>query len=182
MAPSAKFYIGQKIGMLTIINEEGRTNGFMRKFNCNCDCGKSIIKTTEQLTKQKSQSCGCIKMRSGKITQKPIPDYEDIKGEWWRLRIKSAKLRKYSWTITQEFVWNLFLKQDKKCYFSGESISFLENTASIDRLDNNKGYDPDNIALVHKHVNFMKQQLSPNDFYDWCEKITNNFKEKRTCY
>ena len=30
MAPSAKFYIGQKIGMLTIINEEGRTNGLRR--------------------------------------------------------------------------------------------------------------------------------------------------------
>lgn len=44
---------------------------------------------------------------------------------------------------------------------------------SIDRIDSNKGYTKDNVQLVCSAINFMKSNLSLNDFIMYCESVIN---------
>ena len=86
-----------------------------------------------------------------------------------------------------EYLWNLFLEQNKKCALSGLELILnprwshqkngrMENvqTASLDRIDNTKGYILGNVQWVHKQVNFMKGSLSENKFIEYCNLIVKN--------
>lgn len=77
--------------------------------------------------------------------------------------------------ITIEQVHALWIVQDKKCALSGVSIGFYDDrkthTCSIDRIDSLKGYTIDNIQLVHKDVNIMKNKFDNQYFISMCTKI-----------
>ena len=47
-------------------------------------------------------------------------------------------------------------------------------TASIDRIDSNKGYIEDNVVWVHKDINIMKNKFSKEYFLMLCKKIVEN--------
>lgn len=53
-----------------------------------------------------------------------------------------------------------------------------ENTASLDRIDSNKGYTKDNIQWVHKDVNKMKWDFSQPHFIELCKAVT-DYANKR---
>jgi hypothetical protein len=92
----------------------------------------------------------------------------------------SAKKRNLEFVLTKEELWQLFLKQNKKCALSGVELTFnsrnnkRDGTASLDRIDSSKGYTLDNIQWVHKIVNIMKQDLEEKDFFLWCKTIIEN--------
>jgi hypothetical protein len=89
-----------------------------------------------------------------------------------------ARLRKIHWSLSPEYLWELFLKQGRRCSFTGMELVFARNyrnnkmqTASLDRIDSAKGYIQGNVQWVHKTVNFMKQALNDENFIDICRKI-----------
>ena len=91
-----------------------------------------------------------------------------------------AKKRNLEVKITIDDIWNIYLKQDKKCAISGVSVSFptshkeymsYSTMASVDRIDSSKGYTIENIQIVHKQINMMKQSMSDRDFINWCRII-----------
>jgi hypothetical protein len=76
-----------------------------------------------------------------------------------------------------EYVWNLFLSQDRKCALSGIPIGFQDrsgSTASLDRIDNSKGYVIGNVQWVHKDVNIMKHTHSQDYFIGLCATIASH--------
>ena len=80
--------------------------------------------------------------------------------------------------LDAKFLWELFIKQNKKCALSGVDIVFSQTnrfrskgTASLDRIDSNKGYTKDNVQWVHKHINNIKMEFSQPEFFDWCKKV-----------
>jgi hypothetical protein len=81
-----------------------------------------------------------------------------------------------SFTITVQDIWELFLKQNRRCALSGVTIHFGEGdvkpTASLDRIDNSKGYTFDNVQWLHKDVNRMKNVFDQDYFISICRKIT----------
>jgi hypothetical protein len=102
----------------------------------------------------------------------------DISGRWWynhvtRERTQGARER-VPVTITIEYAWGLFLKQDRKCALSGLPLSIGNNRyndASIDRIDSSKGYEEGNVQWVHKHINFMKRTYSQDYFIRMCRLV-----------
>lgn len=46
-----------------------------------------------------------------------------------------------------------------------------ETTASLDRIDSNRGYTQDNVQWVHKDVNKMKMDLNQQIFVELCRAI-----------
>lgn len=91
---------------------------------------------------------------------------------------QNAIKRNIPFEIENEYLWELFLAQNKKCVLSGEDLTFTkkyqhgrnETTASLDRIDSNKGYIKGNIQWVHKHINKMKSNKSDDEFLNWCRK------------
>ena len=79
--------------------------------------------------------------------------------------------------ITLDVMWSKLEKQNHKCALSGVQIEFgkmtskIPTTASLDRIDSNRGYTVDNIQWVHKWINKMKMHLDESQFIEWCCKV-----------
>ena len=77
-------------------------------------------------------------------------------------------------------MWELFLKQNRRCALTGEELTFhskdhvCDGTASLDRKDSKKPYTIDNVQWVHKTVNFMKRNEDQTKFIEWCQKIVDH--------
>lgn len=114
-----------------------------------------------------------------KITKKPIPrlKHPNISSIIWANVLKGAKARSLCVEIEFDDIWQLYLQQDKKCALTGfdvyYSLIFEEITASLDRIDSNLGYTKDNIQIVHKDINRMKNHFSDEYFYKMCRAISN---------
>lgn len=103
-----------------------------------------------------------------------------VRVAWYNAFRTSALSRGLEWELTIEFVDALYEIQSGRCAFSGESIGWSirgwDHTASIDRIDNSKGYLPDNVQLVHKEINMMRGSLSAERFVDLCVQIADKVK------
>jgi hypothetical protein len=130
-----------------------------------------------------------IKRRTGYPTRDK--DKERLRKTFWRgyqevpktflCMIKAnAKERDIGLSITIEDIWDLYIKQDRKCALSGIPISFAKTqtaegkklqTASLDRIDSNKDYTIDNIQLVHKSINRIKMAVPQDEFIMLCKAV-----------
>lgn len=74
------------------------------------------------------------------------------------------------------------MTQNKKCALTGRKIVFVprgksinktrtETTASLDRIDSNKGYVVGNVQWVYKKINMMKQGYSQDEFILLCKEV-----------
>ena len=118
-------------------------------------------------------------------TNKKKRSSEEIKTCVWNnfiTKMKDNRGRKIDFLISKEYVYNLFLKQNRKCALSGVEIKFADTstlhskghtTASLDRIDSDRGYIEGNVQWLHKYVNIMKWKLSESDFLTWCSLIVN---------
>lgn len=96
---------------------------------------------------------------------------------------RKAKERNLEWSLSCEYLWNLFLQQGKKCALSGvelnisssinknHNIDRSNHTASLDRIDNNLPYIEGNVQWIHKTLNAMRRQYSVEEFVWWCSKV-----------
>ena len=60
-----------------------------------------------------------------------------------------------------------------------KSRSRRQTNASVDRIDSNRGYVEDNVQLVCKAVNLMKNELTMDELDYWCCCILS--EAKLTC-
>jgi ribosomal protein L37AE/L43A len=99
---------------------------------------------------------------------------------WFNMKKKAGISRGYAWDLTIENIWDLYEKQDSVCALSGLPIGWsskgLTATASIDRIDSSEGYILENVQLVHKDINFMKQQFDQEYFINLCKEVANKVK------
>ena len=86
-----------------------------------------------------------------------------VRVAWYNSFYKSAISRGYEWAISIEFIDSLYDVQSGRCVLTGMPIGWSSqgwnHTASIDRVDNAKGYTEDNVQLVHKEVNMLRGSL-----------------------
>ena len=56
------------------------------------------------------------------------------------------------------------------------SLEYKEQTASLDRIDNSKGYEVGNIQWVHKEINMMRGPLPIDRFIELCGFVADKVK------
>ena len=104
--------------------------------------------------------------------------YEDIRLSWFNKFKSGAEVRNLAFNLTPEYLWELFKEQDYQCALTGWPIGWAQvgsiHTASIDRIDSDKGYIVGNVQLVHKDVNMAKQQYSQEYFIELCTAVAEN--------
>lgn len=168
--------VGQRFGKLTVLELFETTSGtghIQYRAKCQCDCGNASTPMVDSLLSGKAESCGCrrdyYEKNSGSLNAK-FCGYRDISGTIW-CRIRSrAKSRNQEMDIDLPYIWELFEKQGKCCALTGLPISFArrQGSASLDRIDSNKGYLKGNVQWVHKIVNIMKNVYDVDDFVSIC--------------
>ena len=183
--------INKKFGLLTVIEYAGKAKSRGKTiWKCKCECGTVKNIQDNHLKSGNTKSCGCLHARKGKSSPF-FKGYGDIPLTFYT-RIKHAceKPQKYrdkkEFLVSIEYLWELYIKQNKKCAISGVEIAFNERqgsrgrccSASLDRIDSSKGYIEGNVQWVHKTVNIMKNKTEMNDFLSWCNKIAKYNEDK----
>ena len=117
----------------------------------------------------------CIKCSNRKTENCHRGHYKEVPITWFKKIGLSAEVRKLEFSITINDVYDLYLKQDKKCALTDLDLYWEKvgnkHIVSIDRIDSKIGYILGNIQLVHKDLNFMKQQYSQDYFMNMCELV-----------
>lgn len=154
--------------------------------NCKCLKCKNIFSLyCDNLFTGKSKKCvNCSRLEDSTAENNArwegfgfIPKTAFERAKWY------AERRNIPFSLSIEFLNELFIKQDKKCAISGITLSFKnihksQQTASLDRIDSKKYYTEDNVQWIHKHINIMKRELDENYFLNMCKVIVENkYKE-----
>lgn len=180
--------IGQQFGRLVVIKQTGASRGGSKLWECVCECGNTTHVSTRHLNRKNDnvRSCGCLTKERVGENHSDWNGVGQLSGGFWQKHIvKSAKGNGKGrggvlLTITKEYVWELFQKQKGKCALSGLDITFPIKfddkswTASLDRIDSGKGYEPENVQWVHKHINIMKNIYSQEHFIKMCILVADN--------
>ena len=173
--------IGKRFGNLTVISLLPQRKNRYRCWSCICDCGNKIKVTSNHLKECNTTTCGCGRWK------------RNSKSEYWKgfgeislvyfNRVKrGASDRNFPFKITINQIWNLFLKQNRKCALSGIKLNFQtceslrDGTASLDRIDNSKGYTIDNVQWIHKDINYMNKDFTQKQLFEYCKLICINKK------
>lgn len=179
--------VNKQFGKLTVVRfskQERYRNRFNYFYECKCECGNIKTVSRISLITFHTNSCGCLHSKHGN-ENKGWRGCGEISGAMWSdIKIK-AKDRNLSFTISIEEAWQLFLNQNRKCALTGQELKFdsinrstKNKTASLDRIDNKKGYEIENIQWVHKDINWMKGQFDSDRFIELCKLVSENQRKK----
>lgn len=106
----------------------------------------------------------------------------------WQRHKRTAEKRGLDFSLTQEFVDQMFVDGDWKCCKTGIAFDLTTGrgirpfSPSIDRIDSSKGYVENNVQLVCTMYNFAKNAFSESDVYFFAEKLLNWHAEKNITF
>ena len=145
---------GKRFGKLTVIAYAGKSKKREYLWHCKCDCGKETISRGYHLMSGHCKSCGCTRGRTHKThglsnhqlyhtwssmkqrcTNPKVPEFNAYGGRG----IKVCD----EWT------------HDFKAFYDWAMANGYDPKLSIDRIDNDKGYSPDNCRWAT-----MEQQIA----------------------
>lgn len=115
--------------------------------------------------------------------------YEKSPEKRFSYYLRNCRKRFKECSITLEDLQNQWNKQNGICPYSGIKLqiaNYTKNhnnhiyTASVDRIDSNLGYIPENIQFVSTAINFMKSTMSDSETKILCKHIAENFFSDRT--
>lgn len=95
---------------------------------------------------------------------------------------RRCKNKNYINEMSNEYLIELYNKQNKKCFYTGLEMTLGSYTGervknnyvvSVDRKNSKKGYTKDNVVLCCWIINNMKQDLNIEDFKKFCKLVTN---------
>jgi hypothetical protein len=172
-----KYQQGEEIGLWTVISKIPFPDYETFKCYCvkvKCKCGNEQVVPCHRFEYKHSNGCQHCKIAgTGSYLWRGVGE---ISGRLLSQIKNSAKVRKIEHDVSGDYLWELFLKQGRKCALTGEELvfdssHFDKNTASLDRIDSSKGYVEGNVMWVHKHINLMKHVFDLDYFVDLCGKI-----------
>lgn len=177
--------IGKKFHKLIVLDKAQMPANVKQKkryWKCRCDCGVEKIVSTSNLNSGSVVSCGCSRYINKRVLSKKYGAevlHDSFTNVYWFRLNHNAKRRGIEFSISKECAYEQFLKQNKKCAYSGRDLVFTKNyclrgkeqTASLDRIDNTKGYIKGNIQWLHKDINRLKSNFSEIDFLGICQEI-----------
>jgi len=100
--------------------------------------------------------------------------------ERWHGAKDRAKKKNLPFSISRDFVENLWVEQEGKCAISGIEMTYtmfsgrVPTNLSIDQISPNKGYTEGNIQLVCSAINQMKNDMSEEELFMFCLRVVEN--------
>lgn len=130
-----------------------------------CKCGYETIRCSTHLVNLRGQSCkSCAALK--------FP----FEQSYLRKIKERAKKSGFEFDLTLDYLNSIF---NGKCKLTGLDIQFgkhwklklSDQTASLDRIDSEKGYIKGNVQWVHKDINRMKWAFTEKYFIELCKKV-----------
>lgn len=136
---------GRRFGRLTVTSFSGCEKG-LSKWRCVCDCGNEVDVVGCYLTSGNTKSCGCARRENSANAARKHDGHGTRLYRIWRnmrARCRYQSVRQFNdyggrgIRVCDE--WDDFSSFQKWAFASGYS-----DDMTIDRIDNSKGYSPDN--------------------------------------
>lgn len=178
-----------RYGFLTVVE---RTDKFTKSrgaiWLCKCDCGELVEVATNSLTSGNKITCGIKKNHTKNNLDPRWKRCGDVPLAHLTAIKNNAIKRNLTYNLTPEYLWDLFVKQSKKCVLSGIDLQFTphraaiktkasDTTASLDRIDCRLGYEVGNVRWIHKDLNKMRSIFNDEIFLEYCRKcFLNQYK------
>ena len=162
---------------------------------CDC-CSKEFEKPLSEYNRnlKLNRSNYCSRICSGKQTNKNNKHKGNLnnlvvgsrRDEFtpFRYYFRNSKKRFKDFNLTLEYLKQLWETQKGVCPYSGIQLNLAEYnrnhndpiyTASLDRIDSNRGYVIGNVQFISTCINYMKSTMSHEDTIKICKIIANNF-------
>jgi hypothetical protein len=172
--------VGEQFGSWTVLKEDwydSEKNASFVEVQCKCGAKRVVRKYTIQ--KGISKKCRTC------MGNESFTGYEKLGGYHLNQIQRSARKRNLSYDLKPKELWDLLVQQNFRCALSNEPIELsrtIDNktkiqTASLDRIDNSKGYTLSNVRWVHKVINQMRSNRTDKEFITWCKKVSNTNKK-----
>lgn len=146
---NAKDLKGMRFGRLVCIRRsENRFKGDRVRWLCMCDCGKYVNVISDNLLRGSSTSCGCL--RSSKITTHGKSKSKIYKVWCGMLQRCNNKKNSYYKNYGGRGIVVCDSWSDFSVFYDWAIKNGYKYGLTIERVDNNKGYCPDNCVFITK--------------------------------
>lgn len=174
----------KRFGKLIVLGKgKQKTNRGRLFWLCRCECGKEKEIDGAALKSGATVSCGCYQRSLGQTRAQSRDRIKLLEGKLHYTYQRGAKSRSYSFNLDMETFLSLIYSP---CYYCGktesnESKDYYVKEVSlkyngIDRVDNNKGYEIENVVPCCSNCNRMKLEQSKEDYLQWIKSIVNNLE------
>ena len=163
MPRKIKDMIGRRYTRLVVLRENGHDKHGMRIFECLCDCGNVVNVPIARLQNGQTKSCGCIRNKYGLKPSKDTKLY----------RVWSSMRRRCNNSNDSAFhnygargiyvcdLWNC----DYGSFMNWAYQNGYHDGLSIDRINNDGPYSPDNCRWVDRKV--QQNNMRSNRFIEF---------------
>jgi hypothetical protein len=179
-------HTGKRFGRWTVIGRAPNVGRFAY-WECRCDCGEIGRVRASSLTAGDSRSCGCYQLEQSTIHGRSIsrdPEYN----AWNNIKQRCLNPNRKNWafyggrgvTICDE--WRNSFESFYACIGPRPGRGY-----SVDRIDNDRGYEPGNVRWATRSEQAQNQRLRrlqdtcDRGHSDWYQIPGKRFRRCRTC-